>query len=300
MKILPLKNCGVEITDVDISELTEDQYQEIKNIYQDQLIIVFRNQAVKTLPFAKLTQRMGKGIVNWNTCWWNIHGDLQEGVDLNNGIWHDVVPDPFTFAGKDDEFYVQRVNGMKKNGIDSGIFSQPELDWHNNINKVDTPGRGVALQAVSGVDGSATAFMDMSKAYNALSPELKQRCQGVIGRYRFNIAEFAAGLADWQMRYATTATTNNDYYEIPLVNINEFNNKPGFYFHFLNKCEFPSDPELMPILKEHCLNDEFIYEHWWQPGDIVISEQMFTLHKRILKDPSINNTRVLHRYTFAM
>ena len=39
MKILPLKNCGVEITDVDISELTEDQYQEIKNIYQDQLII---------------------------------------------------------------------------------------------------------------------------------------------------------------------------------------------------------------------------------------------------------------------
>jgi hypothetical protein len=35
MKILPLNNCGVEIKDVDISTLTEPEYQEIKHIYQD-------------------------------------------------------------------------------------------------------------------------------------------------------------------------------------------------------------------------------------------------------------------------
>lgn len=300
MKIKSLNNCGVEIVDVDISNLSDEQYTEIKNIYQDQLIIVFKNQKVEALPFAKLSYRMGTGIVNWSGCLWNKHGNLHEGVDLNTGIWHDVVPDPFTFAGADDEFYVQRVTGMKINGKNSGVFPQPELDWHSNYNKVNTPGRGVALQAVSGVNDSATAFMDTTKAYAALSDELKERCQGVIGQYKYNIQEWGAGLPDWQMQAYTTATDNSNYYEMPLVNINKFNGKPGLYFHFLNKCSFPSDLELLNILKDHCLNEKFIYNHWWEPGDIVISEQLLTLHKRILTNPSLNENRVLHRYTFSM
>jgi len=33
MKIKPLKNCGVEILDIDISNLTSTDYKEIKDIF---------------------------------------------------------------------------------------------------------------------------------------------------------------------------------------------------------------------------------------------------------------------------
>ena len=70
------------------------------------------------------------------------------------------------------------------------------------------------------------------------------------------------------------------------------------YFHFHNKCTFPSDPKLLEILKEHCFKPEFIYKHVWEIGDIVLSDQVLTLHKRDQDDPAILAERVLHRYTF--
>lgn len=299
MKINPL-NCGVEIVDVDIRSLTESDYQEIKHLYNEHLIIVFRNQPLLNVPFAKLVQKCGTGIVNWPGCVWNSKGQLQKNANYDVGIQFDVLPDPFTYTGPDEEFYVQRVTGMKIKGENSGIFPHAELDWHNNINKVGSTGRGVALQGVSGLDGTATAFMDTTKAYAALSDELKERCQNVVGRFRYNIAVWGEGMPSWQEKNVVAYTSDQEYYEMPLVNVNSYNGKPGLYFHFLNDCSFPTDPELLEILKEHCLKPEFIYTHWWNAGDIVISEQLLTLHKRILRNPDSINERVLHRYTFSM
>ena len=52
------------------------------------------------------------------------------------------------------------------------------------------------------------------------------------------------------------------------------------------------------ILIEHCLQDKYVYEHKWNPGDIVISDQVLTLHKRVEWEPEIIAKRVLHRITF--
>jgi alpha-ketoglutarate-dependent taurine dioxygenase len=298
MKIKPLDYCGVEI-EADLVNLTDSEYEEIRKIFLEKLIIVFRNQPVLTLPFAKLSQKLGKGIANWSNCWWDQHGNQQEGVKEVIGLWHDILPDPFTYAGSDDKFYVQRVTGMKINGLDSGIFAEPKLDWHSNLNG-PTKARGVALQAVSGVVGTGTSFLDTTKAYHALSDELKKRCQDVVGRFRYNIKNWVNELSDWQYAHSTHRLLDSEYYEMPLVNINEATGEYGLYFHFLNDCEFPTDPELKEILKEHCLQDKFIYTHMWEPGDIVISEQLLTLHKRYLSDPELNKNRVLHRYTFNL
>jgi alpha-ketoglutarate-dependent taurine dioxygenase len=299
MRIKNLDYCGVEIIDVNIAHLSEDDYQEIKNIYDDQLIIVFRNQPLQTVAYAKLVQRLGKGIANWSGCWWDSHGNLQPGATHEKGMWHDILPDPFTYDGLDDKFFVQRVSGKKINNQDSGVFPQAELDWHNNMNGPGTKARGVALQAVSGVNGTGTAFMDTTKAYKALSEEIKARCEGVIAKFKYTPSVWGEGLPEWQLKFMVTSTST-EHYEMPLVNVNTYNGRKGLYFHFLNECTIPSDPELLSILKEHCFKDEFIYTHMWEPGDIVISEQLLTLHKRVLDHPSLNQERVLHRYTFNM
>jgi taurine dioxygenase len=288
MQIKPLDYCGVEITDIDLANLTDDDYAQIKEIYLQHLIIVIRNQKVATVPYAKLIQRLGT-IANWKQAVWDIFGKPSK-------FFTGSPVDAFSFTGPDYMFPVQRVTGKKINGQRTGIFGQGKLDWHSNMNGPFNRARGVALQGVSkGIIGTSTSWMDTTLAYAAMSDELKKRCEGVVGRFEYSPEIWAEGLPPDQ--YSDMLKNKEEYYEMPLVNISHSGN-PGLYFHFMNKCSFPSDPELLEILKTHCFQPQFIYTHFWQPGDIVVSDQVLTLHKRDTDDPKILEERVLSRYTF--
>jgi alpha-ketoglutarate-dependent taurine dioxygenase len=288
MKIKPLNNCGVEITDIDISNLTEADYQEIREIFLQELIIVIRNQDIKTVPHAKLIHKLGF-IANFNQTVWNTEGNLSQ-------YFTGKYIDPFTYEGVDGEFPVQRVTGKKVNGLISGINGYGILDWHSNMNGPMNRARGVSLQGMSAaVVGTSTSWMDTTLAYEALSPELKTRCDGVVGKYKYSPEIWAEGIPEEQMKLMLA--NNEDFYLMPLINVSR-RGKIGLYFHYLNQCSFPSDPELLEILKVHCFQDKFIYKHEWQPGDIVISDQVLTLHRRDTNDQQVLLERILHRYTF--
>jgi taurine dioxygenase len=288
MKIKPLANCGVEILDVDISKMTNDDYAEIKELFLEHLVVVLRNQPLKFVPYAKLIEGIGK-IANWNQCIWDPNGDV-------NKYYTGSYVDPYTFTDDDSLFPIQRVTGKLKNGNITGIFGTGILDWHSNMNGPFNRARGVALQGVSqGCVGTSTSWMDTTKAYAAMSDELKKRCEGVEGRFEYSPEIWAEGLS--KIQYEHMLKNKEEFYMMPLVNISH-KGKPGLYFHFMNKCSFPSDPELLEILKEHCFKTEFIYKHVWEIGDIVLSDQVLTLHKRDQDDPAILAERILHRYTF--
>jgi alpha-ketoglutarate-dependent taurine dioxygenase len=288
MKIKPLKNCGVEIVDIDISNLTLTDYKEIKDIFLEHLVVIFRNQSLQIVPYAKLIEGIGH-IANWKQCQWDIDGNL-------NKYYTGSYVDPFTFVEEDKYFPVQRVTGKKIEGKMTGIFGSGKLDWHSNMNGPFNRARGVALQGVTqACVGTSTSWMDTTLAYAAMSDELKKRCEGVEGRFEYSPEIWAEGLP--QIQYDYMLQNKEEFYMMPLVNISP-KGKPGLYFHFHNKCTFPSDPELLDILKEHCFKPEFIYKHEWEIGDIVLSDQVLTLHKRDHDDPAILAERVLHRYTF--
>jgi len=285
MQIKHLDHCGVEIVDIDIQSLSPADYAEINQLFLAHLVVVIRNQPVLTLPYARVVQSLGR-IANWNQCVHNLHGDyIEPGA---------VVQDAFAYQHNDSDYPVQRVTGKRLNGQPSGIFGTGKLDWHCNMNGPDRA-RGVGLQGIVGVQGTSTSWMDTTKAYEAMSDELKARCAGVVGRFEYAPEIWAEGLEQWQYEYMLK--NKDDYYVMPLVNLSE-TGRPGLYFHYHNKCTFPSDPELFDILKEHCFKPEFIYTHHWMPGDIVLSDQLITLHKRDQDDPAILSERILHRYTF--
>lgn len=287
MKIRHLENCAVELLDIDIRNLTDKDYIEIKQLFLEHLVVVLRNQPLAVVPYAKLISRIGT-IANWGQCYWNTLG--KENYAPEGPV------DPFTFQGRDIDFPVQRVTGKKINGRHTGIFGTGKLDWHCNMNGPDRA-RGVALQGVSpAVKGTSTSWMDTTLAYAAMSNELKARCQGVVGRYEYAPEIWAEGLPPDQ--YEDMLRNKDDFYEMPLINISECG-KPGLYFHVHNKCSFPTDPGLLEVLKEHCFKSEFIYKHEWEVGDIVISDQLITLHKRDQDDQEVLTKRVLHRYTFT-
>ena len=55
--------------------------------------------------------------------------------------------------------------------------------------------------------------------------------------------------------------------------------------------------DLFEYLKNHILQDKYRYDHHWKDGDVVISEQWLTIHKRW---PFENmKERVLHRIAIS-
>ena len=75
MKVEKIRDVAVKI-DCDISKLTEQDYQDINEIYLDKLIIVFENQPFETIPFTKLIHKMGT-FANWEQMLWNQDGSTR-------------------------------------------------------------------------------------------------------------------------------------------------------------------------------------------------------------------------------
>ena len=76
-----------------------------------------------------------------------------------------------------------------------------------------------------------------------------------------------------------------------LVYINEYGQK-GLYFPFLQIIEGIPD-DLFNYLKNHILQDKYRYDHHWEDGDLVVSEQWLTIHKRHAFDKM--NERLMNR-----
>lgn len=298
MKVKKLKNVGIEILDVDITNLSDEDYLEIKKLLIDELIILIRNQFYDhPFYFAKLSSRMG-GIGNHAACRWNyLDGDIK---NPNEFIGQFEQPHKWKL---DKKLYpVQRVTGYLKEGKSTGIFGSGILDWHSNMHHKNNAA-GVALQAIDSVDGTSTSFLDTTVVYKDMSNEMKNRCKNVIGKLTYDPDVWAAGLPKDQ-RESMLSNHINLYgsldYDMPLLNKTISGNKTGMFFPFYNRWRFPEDPTILEDLKNLCLQDKYIYQHWWEPGDIILMEQRLTLHKRDQNDPEMLKNRLLHRYTIGL
>ena len=80
MKVEKIRDVAVKI-DCDISKLTEQDYQDINEIYLDKLIIVFENQPFETIPFTKLIHKMGT-FANWEQMLWNQDGSARHKTEF--------------------------------------------------------------------------------------------------------------------------------------------------------------------------------------------------------------------------
>jgi len=73
------------------------------------------------------------------------------------------------------------------------------------------------------------------------------------------------------------------------------------YFYTNNKCRIiTNDDKLFDDLYSFMFQRKYMYQHFYEIGDIVLSDQILSLHKRDQNDPNILAERVLHRITFKI
>ena len=185
---------------------------------------------------------------------------------------------------------IARVTGELNERGREGLFGHKEtLDWH--CNKPSEPNRKsvVWLYGVKGTEGSRTSWINMIDAYNDLSEEVKQEIEDIVV-----YCGYKAGTISPTSRYQEHVNRDLPY---NLVMKNHAGIK-GMFFPFLQIMEFANRPpeefdRIMKMLTDHVLKSKYVYDHDWKDGDIVISDQWLSIHKRWAFEHM--DKRLLHR-----
>ena len=185
---------------------------------------------------------------------------------------------------------IARVTGEKNERGREGLFGHKEtLDWH--CNKPSEPNRKsvVWLYGVKGTKGSKTSWINMIDAYNDLSDDIKNEVDDIV-----MYCGYKSGTISPTSRYQEHVNRELPY---NLVMRNHAGVK-GLFFPFLQIMEFVNrtDEEfkrIMDTLTKHVLNEKYVYDHEWEDGDLVISDQWLSIHKRWAFEAM--DKRLLHR-----
>jgi alpha-ketoglutarate-dependent 2,4-dichlorophenoxyacetate dioxygenase len=151
--------------------------------------------------------------------------------------------------------------------------------WHTDASFQDPPGRYSMLSARVVPPVSAdTEFADMRAAYDALDDELKARIERL--RAHHSIAHSRQTLG---FEFSQSEQDKLKGAVQPLVRTNPRTGRRSLYLasHASRIIDWPV-PEgrlLLRDLIEHATQPQFVYRHAWRDGDLVIWDNLATMHR---------------------
>jgi alpha-ketoglutarate-dependent 2,4-dichlorophenoxyacetate dioxygenase len=159
------------------------------------------------------------------------------------------------------------------------MYSLANRLWHTDASFQDPPGRYSMLFACDIPPVRAdTEFADMRAAYDALDADMKRQIEGLHAHHSIAYSrqtlgfEFAGEEAE-QLKGAVH----------PLVRTNPRTGRRSLYIasHATRIIEMPV-PEgrlLLRDLTEHATQRQFVHSHEWRNGDLVIWDNLATMHR---------------------
>jgi taurine dioxygenase len=187
------------------------------------------------------------------------------------------------------------VANKKFDGMES-VLPEGEMQFHTDQCYYETPSRATILFAIEmPAEGGNTKFANAYRAYESLDDAMKTRLQGLKA---LNVYDYDANSTI--KRYESSPDAPR--YAHPVVIRHPETGRDVLYInrlmsdHIVGMDRAESDAlleELFQVLEDpaHC------YEHVWTPGDLVMWDNLCTLHARTWFDPS--QSRVLRRTTVA-
>ena len=151
--------------------------------------------------------------------------------------------------------------------------------WHTDASFQDPPGRYSMLFArVIPPVGADTEYADMRAAYDALSPELKARLEGLRVHHSIAHSREILGFAFSQKEQEILKGAVH-----PLIRSLPRSGRKSLYIaaHASRIIDWPLPEGRLLLLEliEHATRPEFVYRHQWRVGDLVIYDNRATMHR---------------------
>jgi len=151
--------------------------------------------------------------------------------------------------------------------------------WHTDASFEDPPGRySMLLAKVVPAVAADTEFADLRAAYDALDDEMKRMLEGLRAHHSIAYSRMTLGFefsAEEQRKLPGAAH--------PVVRSNPRTARRSLYLasHASRIVDWPL-PEgrlLLRELIEHATQPQFVYRHAWRVGDLVIWDNLATMHR---------------------
>lgn len=195
---------------------------------------------------------------------------------------------------------VMYVTNEKAEGKYVGALPDGEMFFHSDMCYVERPCLGTMLYAMEiPSQGGNTLFADQYAAYDALPDATKRRIDGLNA-----VNTFEPGRYDNYAESITRAPVSKEARSAahPMVLTHPATGRRALYINRLMTEYIVGMPReesnaLLDTLFNHQEQKQFIYEHRWTRGDVVIWDNRCVLHART--DFSAAELRKLRRVTVA-
>jgi alpha-ketoglutarate-dependent taurine dioxygenase len=180
------------------------------------------------------------------------------------------------------------------NRVPDGRAGDGELLFHSDSSTRPHPIRAVSLFALDVPDaGGETRFANCSRAYQRLPDALKRRVQDLEALHGY----------DYDTLRKTDGTSGNGFSAVhPVVLSHPITGEPilfvsrNFTHHIVGWPETASR-DLLEELWSYVEADDIVYQHPWEPGELVIWDNVALQHARTAFDPA--KARTLQRVTVS-
>ena len=249
-------NFTYEVTGLEIwSGLDDGQVRTLDDAWSSQGVLVFRRQALSEEELANFSGRFGTLDVIVRTDW----------------------------ASHRHPEITQISNMRDAEGTTIGGLGSSELDWHTDQSYMVEPATGAILYGVEVPDdGPQTYWANLQLAYDALPEETKERIEGrrAIFSYAERYKDYEdESVPDEEIQAQTPDVTHTLVHAHPVSGAKALYLDPTTMIG-IEGVDEAEGRALLDELIEHATRPEFVYRHDWRPGDLVMWDNGFLLHRR--------------------
>jgi taurine dioxygenase len=271
---------GAEIG-VDLSQPLDDAtFRLIEDAFHDNIVVFFRGQKLGNERHIEFSRRFGE---------LEIH-----------------IVKKYLLPGYPE---ILLVSNIKNEAGEHIGLADAGFTWHSDVSYRKNPSRCSLLYAkeVPHRDGVAlgdTIFANCIAAYEALSPAMRKRLEGLKAIHRYSSRRRVENSPRPKLTAAQIAETPDVAH--PIVRTHPFTGRKAIYVT-VGECvgivsgngqSMPEDEalDLIAALDAHCIKPEFLYRHSWQAGDLVMWDNATAMHLAIC-DYALPERRLMHRTT---
>ena len=317
-KIPGLGRFGVFIDDIDLNNITEEEWMEIGKIHLDSLVTIIRGSKIDHTIYYNLILKFGdprwvKPLQMYQKYGKPVKELLLKRL-LDESDRRDLLNDKRWVVDRKCPGMLRITPKKDEKGQSLGLFGDGELYWHSNEcgSLAFTP--GVSLMGVEHMVGSSTGFCTTVDWYEKQSESFRSELDEMILVHNFRTKhrefddknrlhlEKMIEYDELQTSYYHSNQCPKNDSEFPLV-IKSPGGIKGLHYtpwtiDYIKGMSKEESNKLLVKISEELFTEEYIYDHKYQTDhDLLLFDNSITLHNRSVENGTAPN-RLGYRIQF--
>jgi len=249
------RHIGAEIRGIDLREKPDEEtIAAIHQAWLDHLVIIFPGQKLSQEDLVRVTHYFGEQAQHSRPAKYFPKG------------YSSLLPG------------IMLISNIRENGEPIGALPDGEMMFHHDMIHVEVPSKATLLYSVEiPSSGGNTLFASGYAAYDTLDPAIRNRLEGRFAKHHYNYGSTQKGDSRGTDAFGECVH--------PVFRTHEETGKKAVYVNRLMTVGIVDMPQeesepLLSAVFDHAEKREFVYEHVWRVGDLLLWDNRCSSHAR--------------------